>query len=168
MFNQIAIQDFTGSKLSRVFFGLRQRAGIRGLSTYSGEFPHFIVSEGGWRLPGFSPDAMVVVMVDRLADVGELLSKLDRITPHLKQDHKILVVQNGEAFEPWQRRAWVGLHYAFMQINLREMDLNGLKLFSTELLGCHKCCWPHVGDKTYLGRFGVAKKDRVPALPWQQ
>ena len=155
--NQIAIQDFTGSQLSRVFFGLRQRAGIRGLSTLSpfnsGEFPSFIISEGGWRLPGFAPDALVVVMVDRLADVGELLSKLDRITPHLKPLHKILVVQNGDKFEPWQQRAWVGLHYAFMQINLRTMDLGSLKLFSTELLEVYNCCWPHVGDHTYLGSF---------------
>ena len=166
----IAIHDLTVRRLGRVYINSVQRQRIVGLDTYFGEYPNTTISSGGWRSPGFSRTAMIVVLVDpgELRDHENMLGILNSLLPFMYPTQKLLFIEHtgdvpnipppnlqlargGERL--WRRESWILNHYTRMQFNLCDLgEPPNLKLFSSHIMDIYLNSWPLSGDGSWLGR----------------
>ena len=157
----ISIQDLTQRNLGRILLA-KQRLNNNTVATPDRTYNNVKVEKGGFRVPGFSRQATVVILIDKskLLDHEGLHKTIRDLTPFLSASNKIFIIEHlDDGSSPnmmlakegklWHKEVYRHWHLARMEYNCRFYDVNQLMSIIMDVM---VTSWPLGGDASMLGR----------------
>ena len=156
----IHLHDKTQQRLGRIL--LSDRRTKTTVVTTERTYCDVKVENGGFRAPGFSKQALIVVMIEKskLREHEELHRTIRELTPYLSSTNRIFVVEHlddggspnmvlAKQDKMWHREAYRLWHISRMEYNLRHYDADQLMSIVMDVM---MSSWPLGGDDSVLGR----------------